>query len=416
MVRGCTSRSSSGSAASRRTSAARPPRRPGPVLCVAPAGSGKTTTLVARVAWLVDGGLDPGAITRRRVQQAGRRGADRAARRGARAAGRRGGRRARPDVPRAGSRDARRGRGLDRAAHRPGRAPARAVPGGHGGGPRAARPRVLAAQARPPRRLADEVAADPAPGPGRARVRGVRAGDRRVGRRRLRRPRRPRAAPARRTTRRSLARWRARCTELLVDEAQDLDRTQLELALLLAAPDNRVFLVGDDDQTIYGWRLADVRRVLGLAASLPGLRRVDLTTNYRCPRPVVERAVRLVEHNRERFAKRIDAGPNAAGRLVLAPDADDDVVRTARAMASWPADDSTRAVLSRTNRELLVAVVAALDLGLPFRAPGPRRCRSRTRGSMRCSTGWQAPHRACRSSWRSATLRRAVRAEAATRR
>ena len=166
-----------------------------------------------------------------------------------------------------------------------------------------------------------------------------------------------------------LARWRARCTELLVDEAQDLDRTQLELALLLAAPGNRVFLVGDDDQTIYGWRLADVRRVLGLAASLPGLRRVDLTTNYRCPRPVVERAVRLVEHNRERFAKRIDAGPNAAGRLVLAPDADDDVVRTARAMASWPADDSTRAVLARTNRELLVAVVAALDLGLPFRAP-----------------------------------------------
>jgi superfamily I DNA/RNA helicase len=166
-----------------------------------------------------------------------------------------------------------------------------------------------------------------------------------------------------------LARWRSRCIELLVDEAQDLDRTQLELALLLATPVNRIFLVGDDDQTIYGWRLADVRRVLGLAASLPGLRRVDLTTNYRCPRPVVERAVRLVEHNRERFAKRIDAGPNAVGRLVLAPDADDDIVRTSRAIASWPADDTTRAVLSRTNRELLVAVVAALDLGIPFRAP-----------------------------------------------
>ncbi len=154
-----------------------------------------------------------------------------------------------------------------------------------------------------------------------------------------------------------------------MDEAQDLDRTQLELALLLAAPGNNVFLVGDDDQTIYGWRLADVRRVLGLAAALPGLRRVDLETNYRCPRPVVERAVRLVEHNRERFAKRIVAGPSAAGRLVLAPDPADDHVRVARAMRTWPADDSTRAVLARTNRELLVAVVVALDLGLPFRAP-----------------------------------------------
>ena len=96
---------------------------------------------------------------------------------------------------------------------------------------------------------------------------------------------------------------------------------------------------------------------------------MDLETNYRCPRPVVERAVRLVEHNRERFAKRIKAGPGAKGRLVLAPDAADDTVRVTRAMRSWPADGSTRAVLARTNRELLVAVVAALDLDVPFRAP-----------------------------------------------
>ena len=80
-----------------------------------------------------------------------------------------------------------------------------------------------------------------------------------------------------------LARWRLRCGELLVDEVQDVDRAQLRLALLLAAPANRIFLVGDDDQSIYGWRLADVRRILGLAGQLPGLRRVDLEVNYRCP-------------------------------------------------------------------------------------------------------------------------------------
>ena len=108
-----------------------------------------------------------------------------------------------------------------------------------------------------------------------------------------------------------LARWRDRCRELLVDEVQDVDRAQLRLALLLAAPANRIFLVGDDDQSIYGWRLADVRRILGLEALLPGLRRVDLEVNYRCPRQVVERAVRLVEHNGERFAKAIRAGPAA---------------------------------------------------------------------------------------------------------
>jgi superfamily I DNA/RNA helicase len=167
-----------------------------------------------------------------------------------------------------------------------------------------------------------------------------------------------------------LASWRGRCGHLLVDEAQDLDRSQLEVALLLAAPRNRIFLVGDDDQSIYGWRLADVRRVLGLAGSLPGLRRVDLVTNYRCPSPVVERAVRLVEHNTERFAKRIRSRPGADGRLVLGADGGDETERVRRLLAGWPDDGSTLAVLARTNRELLPAVAVAVALDHPFRAAG----------------------------------------------
>jgi superfamily I DNA/RNA helicase len=166
-----------------------------------------------------------------------------------------------------------------------------------------------------------------------------------------------------------LQRWRDRCQELLVDEAQDVDRAQLRLALLLAAPANRIFLVGDDDQSIYGWRLADVRRILRLDNQLPGLRRVDLEVNYRCPRTVVERAVRLVEHNTERFPKAIRAVPSATGSVVLAPDPADETVRLRRAMATWPDDESTRAVLARTNRELLPAVAVCLELGIPFRAP-----------------------------------------------
>jgi DNA helicase-2/ATP-dependent DNA helicase PcrA len=47
-----------------------------------------------------------------------------------------------------------------------------------------------------------------------------------------------------------LRRWRAKCGHLLVDETQDVDRSQLRLALLLAAPANRIFLVGDDDQSL----------------------------------------------------------------------------------------------------------------------------------------------------------------------
>jgi DNA helicase-2/ATP-dependent DNA helicase PcrA len=165
-----------------------------------------------------------------------------------------------------------------------------------------------------------------------------------------------------------LRRWRERCAHLLVDETQDVDRSQLRMALLLAAPANRIFLVGDDDQTIYGWRLADVRRVLELAASLPGLKRIDLTVNYRCPPIVVERAVRLVARNEERFVKTIRAGPVAKGRLILAPDGSEETARIRRVIESWPDDGGTRAILARTNAELLPAAAVAVEMGVPFRA------------------------------------------------
>jgi ATP-dependent DNA helicase UvrD/PcrA len=163
--------------------------------------------------------------------------------------------------------------------------------------------------------------------------------------------------------------WQKRCTTLLVDEVQDVDRSQLELALLLSGERRDIFLVGDDDQTIYAWRLADVRRVLDLAAALPGLRRIDLVTNYRCPRPVVERAVRLVECNRERFAKEIRAGPAAGGELILAPDPGDDIARARRLLTQWlPAEPGNHAVLARTNAELAPFAAVALELGIPYRA------------------------------------------------
>ena len=343
---------------------------PGPVLVVAPAGSGKTTTLVTRVAWLVDGGADPRTVT---VVAFNKRAAEELVERldaaleplGATASGEGG---VRVRTFHALGREVLAEAGVDVAALADRDAVVRAL---WPEMPAADRGRLDLAFSRLKLDLRvspDEVAADEAAGPvARAWVAYERA---------LRDDGALdfddfvlRALRLLESDAATLARWRRRCAELLVDEAQDLDRSQLDLAVLLAGERRNVTLVGDDDQTVYGWRLADVRRVLNLAASLPGLRRVDLETNYRCPPPVVARAVRLVEHNHERFAKRIVAGPRNAGRLVLAPDASDDVVRVARAMASWPDDDSTRAVLTRTNRELLVPVVVAVDRGWAFRAP-----------------------------------------------
>ncbi len=150
---------------------------------------------------------------------------------------------------------------------------------------------------------------------------------------------------------------------------QDVDRTQLELAVALTGERRNIFLVGDDDQTIYAWRLADVRRVLNLAGSLPGLERVQLVTNYRCPRPVVERAVRLVEVNRERFAKGIRARPTAPGDLRLAPDTGDELARARVLLARWYGrDDGNYAVLARTNAQLAPFAALALAQQIPYHA------------------------------------------------
>ena len=138
---------------------------PGPVLCVAPAGSGKTTTLVARVAWLVDGGLAPGAITRRRVQQAGGGGADGRLDAALEPLGRRGGRGPGPDVPRARSRDAREAGVSVEPARRPGRAAPRAVPGAIAPADRGRLDLAFSRLKLDLRVTADEVATDPAPGP-----------------------------------------------------------------------------------------------------------------------------------------------------------------------------------------------------------------------------------------------------------
>ncbi len=340
---------------------------PGPSLCIAPAGSGKTTTLVARAAWLIATGTPPAAI--RAITFNKRAAIEMTERLDAAVA---------PLGVAAGTVRVQTFHALGREILRD---------AGVAVEPLADRPAILrdvapwAAEAALLRldtvvsRLkvelgvaADDVAADPDAGPvARAFVAyeaavatsgGLDFDDLIL-----------RSIERLEHDDSLLARWRDRCRELLVDEVQDVDRAQLRLAMLLAAPANRIFLVGDDDQSIYGWRLADVRRILGLVDHLPGLRRVDLEVNYRCPRPVVERAVRLVEHNGERFRKRIRAGPDTQGSLVLAPDASDETVRLERAIGTWPPDDSTRAILARTNRELLPAIAVAMELGLPFRAP-----------------------------------------------
>lgn len=94
---------------------------------------------------------------------------------------------------------------------------------------------------------------------------------------------------------------------VVVDEAQDLNRSQIELALRACRPGGRILAVGDDRQAIYGWRGADPRAIPGMVERL-GARVLPLSVCYRCPRAVIEEA--------QRYVHDIEAAPGAEEGLV----------------------------------------------------------------------------------------------------
>lgn len=105
------------------------------------------------------------------------------------------------------------------------------------------------------------------------------------------------------------ARWQQRWTAVLVDEYQDIEPAQELLVRLLAAPHDEITVVGDDDQMLYRFRRADVSTMLGFDRAYPGLTRVALKTNYRCAPEHVTAADQLIAHNRRRFPKTIRPRP-----------------------------------------------------------------------------------------------------------
>ncbi len=96
-------------------------------------------------------------------------------------------------------------------------------------------------------------------------------------------------------------------THLLVDEFQDLTPAFLLLVRLVAGPSLQVFAVGDDDQTIYSYAGATPDYLVGFDRWFPGAAHHALEVNYRCPAPVVDAAVTLLSHNRVRVVKTIRA-------------------------------------------------------------------------------------------------------------
>ena len=142
---------------------------------------------------------------------------------------------------------------------------------------------------------------------------------------------------------------------LMVDEYQDTNRSQYELMRLLSAARGNVAVVGDEDQSIYGWRGANIRNILDFERDFPGAKTVRLEQNYRSTKNILEAASAVVAHNTERIGKWLWTESGAGEKITLyeAPDAENEALWIADTIESHlnrnPVDHV--AVLYRTNSQ-----------------------------------------------------------------
>lgn len=101
--------------------------------------------------------------------------------------------------------------------------------------------------------------------------------------------------------------WQKRFQYILIDEFQDINRVQYEVIRMLAAPRYNLFVVGDDDQSIYGFRGAKQELMLYMKQEFPSLRTISLTVNYRSTEFITGAAARVILHNDTRFYKRVQS-------------------------------------------------------------------------------------------------------------
>jgi DNA helicase-2/ATP-dependent DNA helicase PcrA len=164
---------------------------------------------------------------------------------------------------------------------------------------------------------------------------------------------------------------RDRFQQVLVDEYQDTNRVQFEIAALLAEGHRNLCVTGDPDQSIYRWRGADIRNILDFERRFPDTTIVRLEQNYRSTRRVLQAASSVIAHNMRRKAKDLwsenEEGPPV--RVVRCRDArDEGTAVVARILELYGAGHpySEMAVLYRTNAQSRSLEQAFRDRGIPY--------------------------------------------------
>ncbi|HEX5854786.1 MAG TPA: UvrD-helicase domain-containing protein [Thermoanaerobaculia bacterium] len=157
---------------------------------------------------------------------------------------------------------------------------------------------------------------------------------------------------------------------LLVDEYQDTNRVQAKLVRLIAGEAGNLFVVGDEDQSIYRWRGADVSNILEFAREFPSAKTVRLERNYRSTAPILKAAGAVVAENRRRLGKKLKATKTGGENVRLAvfdeerDEAKEIVSRIAAARRARPRSEV--AVLFRTNAQSRPFEDELLRSNLPY--------------------------------------------------
>lgn len=165
--------------------------------------------------------------------------------------------------------------------------------------------------------------------------------------------------------------WQEKFRYILVDEVQDMNCLQYEVLRLLAAPQNELFLVGDDDQSIYQFRGARPELMRRFVGDYAGAAQLYLEENYRCGSKIVRASQNLISHNQNRFPKCIRAARDAAGTVTMQeyPSTlleNRAVIAKIRERTAAGVPFSEIAVLFRTNRQSGYLLEKLMEEGIPF--------------------------------------------------
>jgi DNA helicase-2/ATP-dependent DNA helicase PcrA len=143
-------------------------------------------------------------------------------------------------------------------------------------------------------------------------------------------------------------RYAERFLHVLVDEYQDTNHAQYRIVRRLAEANGNVCVVGDDDQSIYGWRGADIRNILDFERDFPGATVVRLEENYRSRPPILDVANAVIARNRSRKEKRLRTSRPAGEPVAIVRLPDE------RAEASWVVEEILRSPDGRTAGECVI--------------------------------------------------------------